>query len=87
MPWDAKALSPASQELIQKLRGRHNFVEIRDGSTVLALFVSLRRLTPPDPEAVARWSRDTDILAQEIAKRWPAGVSAVDAVREQRREL
>jgi prevent-host-death family protein len=30
---------------------------------------------------------EMDELAAEISKKWPAGVSAVDAVREQRRNL
>lgn len=30
---------------------------------------------------------EMDELAAEISKKWPRGVSAVDAVREQRREL
>ena len=36
------------------------------------------------------WERiwaEMDELAQEISKKWPRGVSAVDAVREQRRDL
>jgi prevent-host-death family protein len=38
----------------------------------------------------AEWERiwaEMDELAAEITKKWPAGVSAVQAVREQRREL
>jgi prevent-host-death family protein len=30
---------------------------------------------------------EMDELAKEISRKWPKGVSAVDAVREQRREL
>ncbi|MHB0876394.1 MAG: type II toxin-antitoxin system Phd/YefM family antitoxin [Anaerolineae bacterium] len=44
----------------------------------------------PTAEAAARdgliW-RDLERLAEEVSAVWPAGVSAVDAVREQRREL
>ena len=32
-------------------------------------------------------SAEMDELAREISKKWPKDVSAVDAVREQRREL
>ena len=39
-----------------------------------------------DEERMAFWQR-MDALASEIGRVWPKGVSAVDAVREQRREL
>jgi hypothetical protein len=37
--------------------------------------------------AVEAWLASVDELATRIALHWPDGVSAVDAVREQRREL
>jgi antitoxin (DNA-binding transcriptional repressor) of toxin-antitoxin stability system len=50
------------------------------------------RLVPVEPRAdaevdVTAFLTDLDRLAAEIGAHWPAGVSAVDAVREQRREL
>jgi len=36
-------------------------------------------------EEIDRWIAEADELAEEIGKHWPKGVSAVDAVREQRR--
>ena len=44
-------------------------------------------LSPTEKEKLAAVCADMDQLAAEIATHWPAGVSAVDAVREQRREL
>ncbi len=41
-------------------------------------------LEPIDQEDI--WA-DWDALAEEIGKHWPEGVSAVDAVRDVRREL
>jgi prevent-host-death family protein len=46
--------------------------------------------TPDVAEKQAEWERiwaEMDKTAAEISKKWPKGVSAVDAVREQRREL
>ncbi len=40
-----------------------------------------------DEEQVRKVMRDLDRLAAEIGRRWPVGVSAVEAAREQRREL
>jgi prevent-host-death family protein len=52
----------------------------------------IARLVPTEPvplssvELDAAWA-DLDDLAEEIGKRWPQGVSAVEAVREVRRDL
>lgn len=52
---------------------------------------AMARLVPVDQEAsadeLAEYWRQHRQLAQEISKLWPADVSAVEAVREQRREL
>ena len=41
---------------------------------------------PLDGEWKKIWA-EMDELASEISKKWPKGVSAVEAVREQRRNL
>ena len=40
---------------------------------------------PPTAAETAEWLRSWDELAHEIGKLWPPGVSAADAVSEQRR--
>ena len=51
----------------------------------------LSPVVPPpervDEEKVRKVLRDLDQLAAEIGKKWPEGVSALEAVREGRREL
>ena len=48
-------------------------------------------VVPPEEqvteERVRQVMRDLDQLAAEIGRKWPAGVTAVDAVREMRRDL
>lgn len=48
-------------------------------------------VVPPEEqvteERVRQVIRDLDQLAAEIGRKWPAGVTAVDAVREVRRDL
>ncbi len=48
-------------------------------------------VVPPEEqvneERVRKVMRDLDRLAAEIGRKWPEGVSAVDAVREARRDL
>lgn len=39
----------------------------------------------PDKATIERLIAEMDELAHEIGKKWPKGVSSVDAVREQRR--
>ena len=52
---------------------------------------AMARLVPLENQAtpveLAEYWRQHRQLAQEISKLWPADVSAVEAVREQRREL
>jgi antitoxin (DNA-binding transcriptional repressor) of toxin-antitoxin stability system len=63
---------------------------VRDGQ-VAARLSPVPTLEPrahpwTDEERTAFWRR-MDALASEIGRVWPKGVSALDAVREQRRDL
>jgi len=82
--------------LLDDARRSGETIEIVDNGEVVAHIVP--RLKPaPDLHAATddqdRRARDTaiwadiDRLAEEIGKEWPEGVSAVDAVRDVRREL
>jgi hypothetical protein len=48
--------------------------------------IPVHETLPVSKDTAAVWT-DLDRLAAEIGTRWPARVSAVDAVREGRREL
>jgi prevent-host-death family protein len=52
----------------------------------VAKLVPVEDLESKRAEALAVWA-EMDELAREIGAHWPKGVSAVEAVREQRREL
>lgn len=49
------------------------------------------RLVPADdkepPISPEQWLTEMEEIAQDVASVWPEGVSAVEAVREQRRDL
>ncbi len=53
--------------------------------------VGKKLIVGPEPteeqrrQAYAEWLKEWDELSEEIGKVWPAGLSAVDAVAEQRR--
>ena len=66
--------------------------EKRETFTVTYRGKAVATLTPVIEDGEIRARRDAvlermDRLAKDISKVWPAGVSAVEAVREQRREL
>jgi len=75
-----------ASEILRQVRLRGEIVEITYHGRTVA------RLVPawPPRHAVAEenpvWS-DLDRLATEIAAKWPEGLSAAEAVNEERREL
>lgn len=51
----------------------------------------VERLLPPDdrepPISAGQWLAEMEDLARDIGSLWPEGVSAVEAIQEQRRDL
>lgn len=81
-----RELKAGASEIIRRVRERGEVVDITYHGEVVARLVPVRPPTPA-PEDVAALLTDLDQLAAEIAAAWPVGVSAVDAVRDVRREL
>ena len=78
-------LSKHTSAVLRRLREGSEPMEVTYRGRIVA------RLEPVEPPAdaevdVASFLTDLDRLAAEIGAHWPAGVSAVDAVREQRRD-
>ena len=70
-------------EVLRRVREeRESFAVTHRGRTIARLV--------PEQESVeefeARWAR-MDAIAERIGRKWPPGVSAAEAVAEQRREL
>jgi prevent-host-death family protein len=78
-----RELKEQASKLIRRVRERGDVIEITYRGKVVALLVPARR--PVRPEDEDREWRQIDRLAAEIGARWPAGISAVDAVTEGRR--
>jgi prevent-host-death family protein len=81
-----RQLKEQTSAVLRRVREQREPIEVTYRGRVVA------RLVPVDPPTdadldVAAVMRDLDELAEEIGRAWPAGVSAVDAVREGRREL
>jgi prevent-host-death family protein len=81
-----RELKARTIEIIRRVRERGEVVNITYRGEVVARLVPVR--TPlPAPADVSALMTDMDQLAAEISAAWPAGVSAVEAVRDARREL
>ena len=81
-----RELKASTSEIVRRVRERGEVVDITYHGEVVARLVPVRPPVPV-PGDVAALLTDMDQLAAEISAAWPAGVSAVDAVRDVRREL
>ncbi len=81
-----RELRQHATEIVRQVRVKRTTVEITYRGKVIAQLVPVREPAPTSQETSAIWT-DLDRLAAEIGQRWPTEVSAVDAVREGRREL
>lgn len=79
----ARELKDHTFRVLRRVREGRQAVDVTYHGKVVA------RLVPVDeaPRDLAAYWADVDGLAAEIGARWPAGVSASDAVAEGRREL
>ncbi len=80
-----RELKEHTSQVLRLVREHHQEIEITHrGRAIARLIPVVSASSHQDPEAI--WA-DLDDLAAEIGARWPARISAVEAVREQRREL
>ena len=86
-------LKTRAEELIREVAESGRPIDIvRDGQLAARLSPAPATESEPRPrpwteeERAAFWQR-MDALSSEIGRVWPKGVSAVDAAREQRRDL
>jgi len=81
-----RELKEKTSKILREVSDRRETIAITSRGKLIA------RLVPVvDKEAVLEESlkvlKEMDELAKEIGKYWPKGVSAVEAVREQRRDF
>lgn len=81
-----RELKQRASELLRLVRVKDEIVEITYHGEPIARLVPVQ---PPTTvaEDTATWWSDLDQLTAEISARWPAGISAAEAVKEGRREL
>jgi len=78
-------LKTSGSEILRSVRERGAVYEVTYHGRVVARIVPVHDAA--EKRSDADFWTEWDQLAAEISADWPADVSAVDAVREQRREL
>ena len=81
-----RELKQRTSEVLRRVRERGEEIDVTHHGRVVARLVPAIRPRPHPRMAIAAWS-SLDRVAREIGRRWPRGHSAVDAVREGRRDL
>ncbi len=81
-----RELSKYSGDILHQIRVNGIEIEITDRGKVIAKLIPVRPYETTLKENSAVWT-DLDNLAAEIGARWPKNTSAVDAVRDERRDL
>lgn len=75
-------LKEHTDEIVRRVREDNESIDVTYQGEVVARLVPIRR--PVDLETINRIWEEEDRLAEEISKYWPAGVSAADAIAEDR---
>lgn len=81
-----RELKERTSEIVRQLREQHETFEITYHGRAVGRLVPVSKDDTRDI-SIGAWSSSMDELAGEIGSQWPGGVSAIDAVREQRREM
>jgi len=81
-----RELKARTSQVIREVRLHGGEVDITHHGRVVARLVPVAVPRPASRRSAAVWST-IDRVAREIGRRWPKGVSAVQAVREGRRDL
>jgi len=81
-----RELKQQASKVLRRVREKGETIEITYRGEAIARLVPVKPPLPSKEKMEATWA-DLDQLTAEINAKWPEGVSAVDAIREVRREL
>lgn len=81
-----RELKEQTSQILRRVRENGETIDVTYRGRVVARVVPVEPARP-DPEALASWLAEHEKLAEEVSKHWPVGVSAVDTVRDVRRDL
>ena len=82
-----KELKRDTSSVLRRVRLNRETIEVTYRGKAVARIVPIQN---QDEVSKPKWEdiwKEMDQLSDRISRQWPRGVSAVDAVREQRREL
>ena len=82
-----RELKTHASELIRRVHDDGETIEITSRGRAMARLVPLGNARAQSPEEQATFWAEWRELAERIGAAWPHDVSAVEAVREQRRDL
>ena len=79
-------LKQETSKILRRVREKGESVEITYHGKVIARLIPV---VPPEPtgEEIAAVLSDLEALSAEISAQWSEGVSALDAIRDARRDL
>ena len=80
-----RELKQTTSKVLRRVRERGEEIDVTYRGEVIARIVPVARASKARARATRAVWDDLDRLAREIGAVWPKGVSAVRAVREQRR--
>lgn len=81
-----RELKTQTSQIMRRVREQSERVQVTYRGQAIAHIVPLAPQKPKEDEVQAWWT-DMEQLSAEIGQKWPADVSAVEAVREGRRTL
>jgi prevent-host-death family protein len=81
-----RELKTNTSELVRRVREEGEIIDITYYGEVVARLIPVKRTKTPAEELDRLWA-DMDQLAKKVSAKWSGSHSAVDAVREGRREL
>jgi prevent-host-death family protein len=81
-----RELKQETSRILRRVREEGEIIMITYHGEIIARLVPVNPPQPSDKE-IAAVLADLEALSAEISAQWPEGVSAVDAIREVRREL
>lgn len=81
-----RELKTSTSELIRRVREKGEIIDITYYGEIVARLVPVKQNKTDDEKLAALWA-EMDRLTEKVTAKWSGTKSAVDAVREGRREL
>lgn len=82
-----RELKERISEVLRMVQEQGEIIEVTNRGEVVARLVPAHKVSPVEELAEDEAWTDLERLSAEISAHWPAGLSAVDAVRDARRDL